>query len=327
VISSFGVTIPEGPKLKAALASAFESCEELRHHTDAYRLLDTEVGDIPGVTVEVFGEFATLCLYEDEHRPHASRLAQALLEHVRGVYLKLHRRGDLRKLSTEELAPPEPIAGQAAPPELEVHEFEQRTLVRLGEGLSTGLFLDQRDNRALLRESSRDQSVLNLFSYTGAFTVAAALGSAARTLSIDLSARALERSRKNLDLHGFSREQHRLLKEDAVKWLSRAVRKDERFDWIVLDPPSFASMGKNVFSIERDYPKLLEMAIGLLSEEGCLLAVTNHRRTSGDELVALVEEAAERVGRNVVDLELRVAPDDCGGDASAAKSALLKVSP
>ncbi|HEY5704276.1 MAG TPA: class I SAM-dependent methyltransferase [Terrimicrobiaceae bacterium] len=127
-------------------------------------------------------------------------------------------------------------------------------------GYSCGLFLDQRANRRLLRTLNAG-SVLNLFSYTCSFSVAAAVGGA-RTLSVDLSKTALERGRRNFALNGLSLDGHRFIADDAFEVLPRLARRGEKFDAIVLDPPTF-SRGRNgrLFRAENDYGRLIEMAL------------------------------------------------------------------
>jgi 23S rRNA (cytosine1962-C5)-methyltransferase len=153
-------------------------------------------------------------------------------------------------------------------------------LVRLGDGLSTGLFLDQRGNRRRVRELSGDARVANLFAYTCAFTVAAALGGARRTVSVDASAAALERGRANLAHAGVPAGDHAFMADDAFSWLARAIRRGDRFDLVVLDPPSYSSTKRGRFVADTDYVEVAAQALALLAPGGRLLACTNHRGIS-----------------------------------------------
>jgi 23S rRNA (cytosine1962-C5)-methyltransferase len=233
----------------------------------------------------------------------------------------------LRRKSTAELAPTAPLLGQAAPDEFVVREGPLRFWVRLADGLSTGLFLDQRDNRRRLFADCRGQQVLNLFAYNCSFSVAAGAGGAERVTSVDLSGAALARGDKNLVLNGLEPSQHRLLKADARKWLERAVRRQEPYDWIVLDPPVFASVGSDTFSVERDYQALATSALQLLRTGGRLLAVLNHRGTSARDHSAWVRAAAVSAGKSISKLEALVPPSDCAAEGvSVTKNLLLQVS-
>ncbi len=160
----------------------------------------------------------------------------------------------------------------------------QRTSVVCEEGLcyeinflagySCGLFLDQRANRRRLRATNVG-NLLNVFAYTCSFSVAAAT-CGARTLSIDLSKAALERGRRNFELNGLSLEGHRFIADDAFDVVPRLARRGEKFDAIVLDPPTF-SRGRNgrLFSAERDYGRLIEMAFACAAPGAMILLSTN----------------------------------------------------
>jgi 23S rRNA (cytosine1962-C5)-methyltransferase len=288
-------------------------------------LVNVEGDQLPGVTVDCYADYAVLSVSSAEafeRRMHIAELLVAL--GARGVYLKCRKRADLRQIDARELAPPTPIAGAAAPDAIVVSEADGRFYVALGQGLSTGLFVDQRDNRARVRALSKSKRVLNLFSYTSSFSVAAALGGARETLSVDLSARALGLARKNFELNQI-RGNHRFLKADALAWLERAERRQERFDIVVLDPPSFATIGKSLtFSVARGYVELAERALGVLAADGVLLAVTNHRKTSQRDLRRMLRAATEKAGRRLKTLKDLPAQLDCLG-SEPSKSVLVTV--
>ena len=168
-----------------------------------------------------------------------------------------------------------------APDPLEVVEEGVPILVRLGDGLSTGLFLDHRSTRRRIREIASGRSVANLFAYTCAFTVCAACGGASRTVSVDASAAALERGRANLErARVFGTGKHILVVSDVFAWLARAQSCGERFDVVVLDPPSYSSTKRARFVAEDDYAKLAAAALLVVADGGVLLACTNHRKIS-----------------------------------------------
>ncbi len=285
--------------------------EPLARDHDSYRLVNGEADLLPGVTVDRYGDFVTLSVASDEALARRDELARELVAlGARGVYLKVRQRADVRRLPRDELAPPRPIAGDPAPSSLVVHEGALRLAVELGDGFSTGLFVDQRDNRALVQRLAPGR-MLNLFAYTGSFSVAAALGGA-RTTSVDVSARALERLRHNLSLNGIDVTAHRCVKADVVSWLRRARHEGERFELIVLDPPSFGSRGgKGSFSMSQSYRAVASDALALLAPGGQLLAVTNHRQTTLVRLRRLLHEAARDAGRAVKQLKDLRSGMDC----------------
>lgn len=284
---------------------------QLAGKTEAFRLVNDTADLMPGVTVDVYGDHVALSLASDEAFEHREALAEALLgAGARGVYLKTRVRADLRRQEAAELAPEAPLTGMPTS-EFSVREGDIKLAVDLADGLSTGLFVDQRDNRERVRAHSRGLSVLNLFAYTCSFSVAAALGGAKHVVSVDLSKRALERGRKNFELNGVDPKLHRFVAEDALKWLERAARRGERFDLAIVDPPSFSSQGKGTFSVAKRYVELVCKVLRLLGPEGTLLAVTNHKKTSPARLRAMLLEAAEQVGRPVGSLRSAKSPIDC----------------
>jgi 23S rRNA (cytosine1962-C5)-methyltransferase len=153
-------------------------------------------------------------------------------------------------------------------------------------GYSCGLFLDQRANRRWVR-ASKIGKMLNVFSYTCSFSVAAAAGGA-RTISIDLSKTALERGRRNFTLNRLSLEGHRFIADDAFDVLPRLARRAEKFNAIVLDPPTF-SRGRNgrLFRAERDYGRLIEMAFACAGPGAVILLSTNCSKLDALQLRAL----------------------------------------
>ena len=167
----------------------------------------------------------------------------------------------------------------------EVEEQGLRFWVELSGHLDTGLFLDHRVTRARVRDEAKGARVLNLFAYTGAFTVYAAAGGASSTVSVDLSNTYLTWAQRNMALNGLEKGDHRWIRSDARAWLQEAPRRPERFDLVVLDPPSFSSSKgmKGTFDVQRDQTAMLEDAVSLLSPSGRLYFSTHYR---GFELAA-----------------------------------------
>jgi 23S rRNA (cytosine1962-C5)-methyltransferase len=319
--------LPEPAALAALLEDAALLRAPLAKFTDAYRLVN-ELGDgLPGVTIDRYGDYAVLHVASPDAEARTAELAALLVElGARGVYLKRRLRGDVRRAGPER-TPPLPIAGEPAPEDLTVNEYGLRLHVALGDGLSTGLFVDQRDNRRRVRELARGKRVLNLFCYTASFSVAAAAGGARRVVSVDQARRPLAIARDNFRDNGLPTEAHAFLQADALDWLARAGRGKERFELCVLDPPSFASSaGGAPFSVSKGYGLLAERALAVLAPGGHLFAVTNHRGTSLGRLRRTLREAAARAGVNIAKLKDLAPGLDCpdGPDGPApSKSVLL----
>lgn len=164
---------------------------------------------------------------------------------------------------------------------LRVDEGDLDFLVNLTDYLDTGLFLDHRTTRGMIKRLAADKNFLNLFCYTGSATVYAAAGGASSTTSVDMSNTYLDWARRNMDLNSFGGQQHRFFRADVLKWIGRETR---RYGLIFLDPPTY-SRSKTMdsdFDVQRDHVPLIRDAAGLLAPGGTLLFSTNRRRFSLD---------------------------------------------
>ncbi|MEZ4445658.1 MAG: class I SAM-dependent methyltransferase [Polyangiaceae bacterium] len=298
--------------LDAALARALARREALAAlpDTDAYRLVHGAGDDLPGVELDRYRDHAVLALRSEEAVAREAALLDAVLRlGPAGVYLKRRPRQANVVVDTrnDELAPKAPARGEAAPSPLVVHERGTPLVTRLDDGLSTGVFLDQRDARAWLAGEAAGKRLLNLFCYHGAFTVAAVVGGVAESVSVDASGAALERARENLDAVSADPEHHRLVRADALRYVERGR---EPYDLIVLDPPSFATTKKSTFRAARDYPALAAAALGRLAPGGWMLACTNHRGIVASKFRRQLEAALERTGIAVAELYELEAPID-----------------
>jgi len=316
-----------------ALATALEDAGILRAPlaalSDTYRLVNDEADGVPGVTVDRYGDFAVLHASSDEAERRAAEIGTMLVElGARGVYLKIRRRADARR-APSGFAPELPIAGESAPERFWVSERGVRFAVELGRGQSTGLFVDQRENRRRIKDIAGGARVLNLFCYTSSFGVYAALGGAREVVSVDTARLALDRARENFQENGIDPAKHRFERADALDVLARAGRLGDRFDLVILDPPSFSSSaGGSPFAVEKDYRKAACLALSVLAPGGRLLAVTNHRKTSLGRLRKTLREAAADAGVELEKLRDMPSPLDCpeGADGPLpSKSVLVAV--
>lgn len=269
--------------------------------TDAFRIANSGGDELPGVEVDRYGDFAVVSLRSDE----AIERREAVLDAVStlgfaGVYLKIRRPHASVLVDTRkgDVAPAEPVRGAAAPEPLTVHENGVPLLAALGDGLSTGVFLDQRDGRRWVRERHA-ASVCNLFAYHGAFTVAAIAGGAVRSITVDAARPALDAALRNLALVDADPVHHELVKADAFSWLKGAAKRDRRFDLVVLDPPSYSTTRRTTFRADRDYRGLAALALRTVAPGGALLACTNHRGIVRAKLQKELERAADEAGVRV----------------------------
>ena len=191
----------------------------------------------------------------------------------------------------------------------EVREGDARLLVDFDAHLDTGLFLDHRPMRLRLRDEAAGKRFLNLFCYTGAATVHAALGGARATTSVDLSATYLDWARRNLELNGFGPDRNALVRDDVVAWLARAAADGARYDLAFVDPPTFSNSKRlsDDFDVQRDHVLLLRGTAALLDAGGVLYFSTNFRRFRLDA-PALDGLVIEEITRRTVPEDFRRTP-------------------
>lgn len=246
----------------------------LAEGTNAFRIASG-----PGFWIERFGETALISL-----RPgsDASTLAASITQagwNPKRVFVRQLVRNPAEKDT------PVLLHGEAHSSPVEtVSESGLFYELDFSASYSPGLFTDQRLNRLFLRER-KPRRVLNTFSYTCAFSVAAA-SAGAETVSVDVSKSSLQRGRRNFELNRISAQGHRFIPEDVPTFLRRLIKRREKFDAIILDPPTFGRSGAGkTFRFERDFPALLDCAHKLSELGGAILLSTNFTSWDGDALI------------------------------------------
>lgn len=197
--------------------------------------------------------------------------------------------------------------------DLIVEENGLRFIVNLHAYLDTGLFLDHRETRAMVAARARGARFLNLFAYTGSFTVYAVAGGACNSVTVDLSNTYQAWSRRNLELNALDGPNHRFIRADVFQYLDDAARARERFDLIVMDPPSFSNSKRmeEVLDVQRDHGRLIEGCLELLAPGGELFFSNNLRGFRFDEVLAERTGATEITGQTVPEDFQRHRPHRC----------------
>lgn len=321
--------------MSSALARAVERRAELLESadTDAFRVVHDFADGLPGLVVEKLGSVLIVQVYEGRAPRPIEEYRAALtpfLPRLRAscAYLKRFprdRSAALPRLNAS-LHDPRPWIGEPAPPEHVVREDGVRYLVRAYDGYATGLFLDHRTHRQRVRSLASGRLVLNGFAYTCGLSLAAALGGAAGTSSVDVSKRHLEWGKRNFAENGVTLDRvHMFYCCDVLDFHQRAARKGDRFDMVILDPPAFARVKetRRVFQLEADLAQLLEGAIAMLDSGGLLLIAANMRGMSLARMEQAVRQAAAPRRAQVV--ERPAAPPGFEGDPDFMKSLLLRV--
>ena len=273
------------------------------HTTDAFRWLNGEGDFLPGVVVDVYGPVAILRLDGDAVRAWRDWVVSAVVDDGRalGITHVYERSRGGRGRALHGGAPPSPV---------EIRENGVRFAVDVVHGQKTGFFLDQRENRRAIRPFCSDVEVVNLFGYTGGFSVHAALAGARRVTTVDVAAAALDDARANFALNGLDPARHAFDAEDAFDWLDRARGEGRRYGVVITDPPSFAPSEKVLQKALGAYRDLHTRALQLVEEGGILAAASCSSHVTMDAFVGTLRDAAEKACRPLRLLELRGQPAD-----------------
>ncbi len=262
-----------------------------RREITCYRIYDRDIPEFPLLVDWYEGRVHAQTVLRSDEEMNESDVAPILCEvlEIPREYLAFKSRQQ-QKGSTQY----ERLRRRGHP--FVVHEAGLAFEVDLHSYLDTGLFLDHRNTRAMVRDMSRDKRILNLFAYTSSFSVYAAAGGAAGTVSVDLSNTYQEWSRRNFELNDMDLGRHLLVREDVFKYLHLAQKKRERFDLIILDPPSFSNSKKmrNTLDVQRDHPKLLEGCVQLLNPGGQVIFSNNLRSFRIDPAIGVHGEEITR---------------------------------
>ncbi len=239
--------------------------------SDAVRLIHGEADGLPGLIVDRYGDTLSAQFLSAGTERWKQTIADQLLAQT-GL-TRLYERSDANVRTLEGLAPVTGWLRGEGPTEIVISENTWKLSLDVAEGHKTGYYLDQRDNRRKFAEAVRQygcQSVLNCFSYTGGFSVAALAGGASEVISVDSSGPALERATAHVALNGFDPARHTALDADVNHTLRDLLRQGRRFDAIVLDPPKFAPTAAHAERAARAYKDINRLGLMLLNQGGLL---------------------------------------------------------
>ena len=287
--------------------------------TTAFRLFNQEGDGFGGLTVDLYGDYAVFSWYNSyvyQIRKVISEAFRQVFPEVLGAYEKIRFKG----LDYESAH----VYGQEAPDFFTVLENGVLYQVFMNDGLMTGIFLDQHEVRGSLVDGlATGKSLLNMFSYTAAFSVAAAMGGASQTTSVDLAKRSRELSQAHFQANGISTDEHRFIVMDVFEYFKYAKRKGLTYDVIVLDPPSFARNKKQTFSVAKDYHKLISQSLEILNPGGIIIASTNAANVSRQKFTEQIDKGF--AGRSYQILNKYGLPADFAYNKKDESSNYLKV--
>ena len=279
--------------------------------TTAFRWVFGESDGLPGITVDLYGPYAVIQTYADS----VETLVPAVVEGLRGeaplrgvlIRRRAVQEDDDARDQTGKI---ERLWGEWPERDLTVREHGLIFKANLFAGQKTGLFLDHRENRLALQQLCAGRTVLNCFSYTGAFSAYAARGGATRVTSCDIAADAMADAQVNFSLNGFDPGSHEFVTADVFDLLERYAAARRTFDIVVLDPPSFARGRKHVEVAVRAYTRLNRLALECLAPGGLLVSASCTSQVSPEMFRGMLAAAAARAGKRLTLIQEAGQPAD-----------------
>lgn len=259
-----------------------------RQELEAWRIYDRDVPQYP-FAVDIYGEHIHLQEYDTGWLMHKSEYEAWLSEVIEAIVFVTglsHKNIHFKRRARQKGKDQYEKTGKRGS-DFVVYEYGRAFWVNLDKYLDTGLFLDHRSTRQKIGLLASGKRFLNLFAYTGSFSVYAATGGAVSSETVDLSNTYLDWARRNFVLNQIDQTAHKIVRADVFQYLQTAMVEEKRFDLIIMDPPSFSNSKKmqNILDIQRDHVKLIDSAMGLLSKEGVLFFSNNLRSFRLDPLV------------------------------------------
>ncbi|MCX7820681.1 MAG: class I SAM-dependent rRNA methyltransferase [Brevinematales bacterium] len=263
--------------------------------TNCYRIFFSEADNIPGLVVDRYGEYYVIQVSVKAIENYIDTIIDILKKKLnpQGIYLKI----DEDFATKEKLKLSNGLIYGHIPEEIEINENEIKYIVNLKSGQKTGFFIDQRNNREKIRKYVKNKSVLDVFCYSGGFSLNSFYGGAKEVFSLDSSKDALFSLEKNVKLNGFS--QPEVLNGDAFLILRELVKKEKKFDVIILDPPKLSKKDTDKERALRAYKDLNMQAMKLLTDKGILFTFSCSGNISRDDLKKAISWASIDSGRIV----------------------------
>jgi 23S rRNA (cytosine1962-C5)-methyltransferase len=275
--------IPDYAWAEAQVAQALALRQLMPAATNAYRLIYGESDGLPAIVADRYDRYVVIKTYADS-------VQTILPDVVKALSKQLKLKGILHRNAADLT----PLWGELPPPEVTIEEHGLRFIANLYEGQKTGLFLDQRDNRQYLRQLSRGLNVLNLFSYTGGFSVYALAGGAAQVTAVDIAPAANRDAERNVALNQLPK--HTAVTADAFALLQSYAQEGRQFDLVILDPPSLAKNKGQRYSALRAYKRLNSLAMRCVKPAGLLATASCTAQIDAHSFVQMLAQTTYEVG-------------------------------
>jgi 23S rRNA (cytosine1962-C5)-methyltransferase len=292
----------DGAFLSRRIKESVDKRAHLDSVTDAKRLIFSEADGLPGLIADLYGRTLVLQVFTLGMEKLKERIVALIRDAVRPDFI--YERSDSPFRKTEGLKNVEQWIGPAGNTDIEIREGRARFIVDIKRGHKTGFYLDQRRSRLALGEISKGKKALDLFCYTGGFSINAALGGATEVLGIDTKEDWLVAARRNASINNVSGKTV-FMASDAFKALKDICDSGRKFDIIVLDPPSFLKSKKDIVMASRGYRELNTMAFRALEKDGVLCTFSCSHNMSNDIFSGIVKDSAKAAGRDFKILKRR----------------------
>lgn len=276
--------------------------------TTAFRVLNGEGDGLGGLIIDYYDGYYVVSWYSEGIYTFRDEIIAALqkVANFKGIYEKKRFDTKGKYIEGDDF-----VAGERGEFPLIVKENGVNFAVYLNDGAMVGVFLDQRNVRKQIRDKyAKGRTVLNMFSYTGAFSVFAALGGASKTTSVDLANRSLSKTIEQFSVNEIDYEAQDIIVEDVFLYFKYAAKKKMKFDMVVLDPPSFARSKKYTFSAAKDYKNLLKETIAITENNGIIVASTNCSAFDMKKFKGFIDTAFKEMNGKYKILEEHSLPED-----------------
>jgi len=307
-------------KIYDSLKAAFNKRAPLLKVTNAVRLVNGLGDKLPGLVLEQYDRHVVAYLFDRLWLKEKADLAAFVKERLSAHYFIVKERFSSKALKDDAINARVLISEEES--KTTVTENGLQFEIDLNDGLNSGLFLDMRANRQAVATLAKGLRVFNGFAYTCSFGVYCRAAGAGRVVNLDISRKALDRGLANYTLNNLEVGESEFIRADAAFYLARAVKKDNRFDLIILDPPSFARHEGKAFSVKKDLPQLLDSAVGVLNPGGIMFVSSNFSSLSPRELETMLKKAG---GKKIRSIEHRGQDVDFPGSGKMAQSYLAAV--
>lgn len=295
---------------ESKIKSALHKRKQFYKSTDttAFRALNGEGDGLGGLIIDYYDGYYVVSWYSEGIYTFRDEIIAALqkVANFKGIYEKKRFDTKGKYIEGDDF-----VAGERGEFPLIVKENGVNFAVYLNDGAMVGVFLDQRNVRKQIRDKyAKGRTVLNMFSYTGAFSVFAALGGASKTTSVDLANRSLSKTIEQFSVNEVDYEAQDIIVEDVFLYFKYAAKKNMKFDMVVLDPPSFARSKKYTFSAAKDYKNLLKETIAITENNGIIVASTNCSAFDMKKFKGFIDTAFKEMNGKYKILEEHSLPED-----------------